>query len=223
MTDFSRTLALLRNEKGISQRSAAAALNVSQALLSHYENGIREPGLAFVVRACNYYNVSADFLLGRSMSRDGTIILTPEELPDESMSSDKSVRGSIYATLHKKLLVNSASMVFDLLGKLGRKDVIEAAAAYLGTACYKIFRMLHRASNRNDESVFSLNDREFIFGLADADMFQSQCSYYESLAQHYREKGEFPDMDDDTLKREYPAQYQSFMQILHATGTRIKP
>ena len=47
-TDFSRTLSLLRQEKGISQRKAAAALGISQALLSHYENGIREPGLAFV-------------------------------------------------------------------------------------------------------------------------------------------------------------------------------
>ena len=44
--DFSRTLALLRQEKGISQRKAAKELGISQALLSHYENGIREPGLA---------------------------------------------------------------------------------------------------------------------------------------------------------------------------------
>ena len=64
-TDFSRSLSLLRQEKGISQRQAAAALGISQALLSHYENGVREPGLAFVVRACDFYNVSADFLLGQ--------------------------------------------------------------------------------------------------------------------------------------------------------------
>ena len=33
--DFSRTLALLRQEKGISQRKAAKELGISQALLSH--------------------------------------------------------------------------------------------------------------------------------------------------------------------------------------------
>ena len=49
-TEFSRTLSLLRKERGVSQRMAAADLGVSQALLSHYENGIREPGLAFVVQ-----------------------------------------------------------------------------------------------------------------------------------------------------------------------------
>ena len=68
-TDFSRTLSLLRQETGVSQRKAAAALGVSQALLSHYENGIREPGLAFVSRVCDYYRVAADCLLGRSSSR----------------------------------------------------------------------------------------------------------------------------------------------------------
>ena len=70
-TDFSRTLSLLRQEKGISQRKAAAALGISQALLSHYENGTREPGLAFVCRVCDYYGVTADYLLGRSANPDG--------------------------------------------------------------------------------------------------------------------------------------------------------
>ena len=38
--DFPRILTLLRKEKGISQKQAAQELNVSQALLSHYEKGI---------------------------------------------------------------------------------------------------------------------------------------------------------------------------------------
>ena len=70
-TEFSRTLSLLRKERGVSQRVAAADLGVSQALLSHYENGAREPGLYFVCRVCDYYNVTADYLLGRSPNPDG--------------------------------------------------------------------------------------------------------------------------------------------------------
>ena len=53
----------------MNQRTAAAALHISQALLSHYENGLREPGLSFVDAACRYYGVSADYLLGRSPIR----------------------------------------------------------------------------------------------------------------------------------------------------------
>lgn len=36
-TEFSRTLSLLRQERGVSQRTAAGDLGISQALLSHYE------------------------------------------------------------------------------------------------------------------------------------------------------------------------------------------
>ena len=61
---FSETMSALRRSRGLSQRSAAADLNISQALLSHYENGAREPGLDFIRRASTYYGVSADYLLG---------------------------------------------------------------------------------------------------------------------------------------------------------------
>lgn len=75
---FPGRLSALRKEKHTSQRTAAQALGVSQALLSHYENGVREPGLEFVVNACSYYGVSADYLLGRSDLRYGAVAQPPE-------------------------------------------------------------------------------------------------------------------------------------------------
>ena len=63
---FAENIGRLRRGSGQSQREAAAGLGISQALLSHYENGAREPGLDFVVRVCDYYGVTADFLLGRT-------------------------------------------------------------------------------------------------------------------------------------------------------------
>ena len=48
--NFHETLAALRRVRGLSQRQVAAELGISQALLSHYENGAREPGLSFVCR-----------------------------------------------------------------------------------------------------------------------------------------------------------------------------
>ena len=63
---FSETMSALRKSRRLTQRQAASDLNISQALLSHYENGAREPGLDFICRACGYYGVSADYLLGIS-------------------------------------------------------------------------------------------------------------------------------------------------------------
>ena len=82
---FPQTLSALRRERNISQRQAAAELNISQALLSHYENGAREPGLNFVCRACDYYKVSADYLLCRTDEPDmpGRIAGLAHEILDQ--------------------------------------------------------------------------------------------------------------------------------------------
>lgn len=85
---FPTRMVLLRKERGMSQKEAAAALGVSQALLSHYEKGIRECGLDFVTRAANFYHVTCDYLLGCSDSRTGlTGFFTEDELEqDREMS-----------------------------------------------------------------------------------------------------------------------------------------
>ena len=68
-----------------------------------------------MTRVCDFYHVSADFLLGRSASRDGSMI-DSEELYDGSAEKG-SLRGSIMATLQKKLAVNTTGLLFDLLGR----------------------------------------------------------------------------------------------------------
>ena len=220
-TDFSRSLALLRKERNISQRTASKELGISQALLSHYENGVREPGLSFVVKACDYYNVSADFLLGRTLSRDGTMILDADTLYDASEERDNVLRGSVMATLSKKLLVNSISMVFDLLGKTGDRWAIRTATEYMSTAVYKVFRHLFRANKNNNEDFFSVSGREFMAGAATADLICAETDYVEALELHARERGTFPEMSHAALSEAYPGPYQSLLQIIHTTGERI--
>ena len=76
---FAVTLGKLRREKGLSQRQAAAELGISQALLSHYENDAREPKLDFVIKVCDYYVVTADYILGRTKERgDGASRLSTQ-------------------------------------------------------------------------------------------------------------------------------------------------
>ena len=218
--EFSRTLSLLRQEKGVSQRTAAGALGISQALLSHYENGIREPGLAFVVKACDYYGVSADFLLGRTLSRDGTTI-APEELYDLSDEKNNSMKGGVLALLSKKLLVNSIGVLFDLLAKTGNREAIRAAANYLSTAVYQMYRRLYQANPNNNPDFFSVAPHHFEAGLTAADMRLSEADLLDALAAHTKAKGAMPEMTNDDLARDYPVLYQSLLQIVHNTGERI--
>ncbi len=71
LSKFAVVLSQLRKERGISQKRAATDLGISQALLSHYEKGIRECGLDFVIKCSKYYGVTTDYLLGVSESRNG--------------------------------------------------------------------------------------------------------------------------------------------------------
>ena len=50
MSTYSERMVELRTEKGISQKAAAVDLGISQALLSHYEKGIREFSLDFLCK-----------------------------------------------------------------------------------------------------------------------------------------------------------------------------
>lgn len=218
--EFSRTLSLLRQEKGVSQRTAAGALGISQALLSHYENGIREPGLAFVVKACDYYGVSADFLLGRTLSRDGTTI-APEELYDLSDEKNNSTKGGVLALLSKKLLVNSIGVLFGLLAKTGSRDAIRAAANYLSTAIYQLYRQLYQLNPNNNPDFFSVSSNHFRASLTAADMHLSEAEFLDALSAHIKAKGEMPDMSNDALAQEYPVLYQSLLQLVHSTGERV--
>ena len=212
--DFSRTLALLRQEKGISQRKAAKELGISQALLSHYENGIREPGLAFVARACDYYRVSADYLLGRTLSRDGGMI-DAESLYDAS-DEKGTLKGSIAATLQKKMLVNTAGVLFELLGRTNDRALIASAGGYLGGAFYQLYRALHRACG-GKEGYFGLDGTAYQSGAVDAQMRADYISYASSLARLGEADAVLPAMEDEALTALYPGLMQSVTQVLHST------
>ena len=55
---FPKIITDLRKSRGLSQKQVAMDLKISQALLSHYEKGIRECGLDFLLTLSNYYGVS---------------------------------------------------------------------------------------------------------------------------------------------------------------------
>lgn len=217
-TEFSRTLSLLRQERGVSQRTAAGDLGISQALLSHYENGIREPGLAFVVRACDYYHVSADFILGRTLSREGNMLNEQEVL--SAAEPGNVLQGSVLATLQSKLLSGAIGVLFGLLGKLGDKAAINAAAAYLSNAVYQLYRHLYRSSGGN-EAYFALDPAACSMGVADADMKLRETAYARALRGQAARKAEFPDLSAKALADAYPGRCQSLTQILSSSDARL--
>ena len=100
--DFALRLTDLRKEKNLSQKEAASCLGVSQALLSHYEKGIRECKLDFLKKACDYYDVTADYLLGLSDNRQGiNDFYIKDELSTDSELKIKTIFRAIVSLVEK--------------------------------------------------------------------------------------------------------------------------
>jgi len=58
----------IRKEKGISQLKLAMDLNMSQNTISRYETGEREPGINELIKIADYFDVSVDYLLERTLN-----------------------------------------------------------------------------------------------------------------------------------------------------------
>ena len=56
----------LRKQRRISQLKLAMDLNMNQNSISRYENGEREADYSTLIRFADYFDVSIDYLLGRT-------------------------------------------------------------------------------------------------------------------------------------------------------------
>ncbi|MBR4928760.1 MAG: helix-turn-helix transcriptional regulator [Oscillospiraceae bacterium] len=224
-TSFSRILTLLRKERGLTQKEAAANLGISQALLSHYEKGIRECGLDFVVKASEYYGVSCDYLLGRSPDRSG-LTLTVDDIPDDSNDPDDSkYKGSLLPVLSKKLIINSLGVLYDMLLKAPDKDLVSEVTNYLNSAVYKMFRIIFSSCPKNQDKMFSIPDRLYS-GYIDASMSRSEAELRDMLSPqpsgHSQINTDPFQTSSEKLTSDYPQLSSSLFNLIQQSEKRAK-
>ena len=68
-TKFGERIRKLREEAGFNQPQFAQLLNVKTATINRYENDVREPEYATLIQIADFFNVSTDYLLGRTENR----------------------------------------------------------------------------------------------------------------------------------------------------------
>ena len=56
----------LREDSDKTQQQIADVLGTSQTMYARYERGANELPIRHLMKLCDYYHVSADYLLGRS-------------------------------------------------------------------------------------------------------------------------------------------------------------
>lgn len=225
---FPRIITLLRKERGLSQKSAAESLGVSQALLSHYEKGIRECGLDFVVKTAEFYNVSTDYLLGRSPNRTGATI-TVDDLPESDAAvKDPKLQGSMLPVLNKKLIGNSLNVIFSLLQECGSKPLTTEVSAYLSAGVYKAFRILYSANSKNPQGMFAVSPKLYD-GLADAVQCiaeaNAKCLASGDSVDDMKGigHGKAPNLSPELITEKYPLHSTSLFNLIQTTEERMLP
>lgn len=63
-TTIGKQIYQLRTEKNISQAKLAMHIGATQKAIDFWEKGINEPKASFIVALCEFFGVSADFILG---------------------------------------------------------------------------------------------------------------------------------------------------------------
>ncbi len=217
--NFPRIITLLRKERGLSQKKAAEELDVSQALLSHYEKGIRECGLDFVVKAADFYDVSCDYLLGRTPHRSGATI-TVNDIPEpDALGKENILKGSLLPVLNKKLIANSLNIIYSILQKCGNKALTTEISSYLNISVYKSFRLLYSANSKNPQGLFSVplklsGGRSCAaqdIALANAECLASGEDIDEMQCV---EKGKMPTMSPEKISADYPLFSASLFNLI---------
>lgn len=206
---FADNLAELRRSAGISQREAAAALGVSQALLSHYEKGIREPGLDFVRRAADYYKVTTDQLLGRMPSPDDWRVIAVPAPSQQARETEEDIRVTL-------------DVIFDLINSNYSPSVAYYADIYLCEVLYELLRHLLRTSDTYDSSRFALDDKSFDSGAVVSDITWVRSQYIMALKQFEESGGRIERVDPESLIQRYGALRQQAMErLLNLVSHRV--
>lgn len=68
MKNLGDKLKELRTEKRMTCQAVATAVGLTKNAITNYESGIREPSLETLKKLCDFFDVTADYLIGRTDS-----------------------------------------------------------------------------------------------------------------------------------------------------------
>ena len=76
----------LRIETGVSQKSLAEAIGVSQQSINKYENHKIEPDIETLIRIADYFKTSVDYLVGHTHFREPMTLTSANQWSEKQLS-----------------------------------------------------------------------------------------------------------------------------------------
>lgn len=97
-----------REEKGLTQAEVAKLLDISASTIGMYEQGRRDPDTDTLKKLAELYEVSTDYLLGRTDIPNATSDLKKNKIPEEFIKLLKDQNGSLpYSAVTRVLKIFS--------------------------------------------------------------------------------------------------------------------
>ena len=202
---FSTRIAAVRKKSGMSQKAAAAKLGISQALLSHYEKGIRECGLDFVMKAAKVFNVSSDYLLGLTDR-------LPADSADAAIYNELAKKPKLY--LGRNTLQNATDLLYSITARFGNPKMYSDLNNMLYSNVYMALQMFNQATAGESDDLFGLSHNKALIH-----SLNIQASAYEHLSAKLEESGLDFSLDKKTLKSEFSANFDSAISIIETVET----
>lgn len=88
---------LLRSQKKLTQEALAEQINANRVTISHYESGAYNPSHDAILKMAKVFDVSSDYLLGRTDDpRRTPNLVTEEENNGQSVISDEDIKFALF-------------------------------------------------------------------------------------------------------------------------------
>ncbi|QDK70744.1 helix-turn-helix domain-containing protein [Lactococcus protaetiae] len=192
---FTYILKKLRNEKNLTQKQIAEDLGISQPNYQQWESGKRSPSGETLERLADYFQVSTDYLLGRTKEKE----IFRGKLPKLQMAEEAA-----FIERLKRLRKERNLRQVDIADKLGINQVAYGRIE-LGIVKPKVkhLRVLSEFYNISIDDLLgrsiSEKDNEF---LSQKDIFLSQLEEIEQISNEIIQKQQILENKIQALKKE---------------------
>lgn len=112
----------LRIQRNIQQKDLASALEIAANTLSQYETGKREPDQETLMKLADYFNVTTDYLLGRSESQEARAAENEKKPDDIGLEENIIIYCRDGKTIKKKMSKEKMDMLSSMLDALPDDD-----------------------------------------------------------------------------------------------------
>lgn len=105
-------IAHLREQRGLTQEELATSLGISRAALSHYEKNRREPDTETLSKVADLFQVTLDYLAGRTTQPTATLDPDVRQFADELELSNNELLERFALTIDGRKLTPAEARRF---------------------------------------------------------------------------------------------------------------